>query len=37
VCTVADPTHFYSYRRDGTTGRFASLIWLDAARSTGPA
>lgn len=28
-CTVNDPTRFYSYRRDGQTGRFASLIWLE--------
>lgn len=28
LCTYADP-RFYSYRRDGVTGRFASLIWLD--------
>ncbi len=29
--TLADP-RFYSYRRDGArSGRFASLIWLDAA------
>lgn len=27
-CTVNDPTQFYSYRRDGQTGRFASLVWL---------
>ena len=26
-CTYADP-RFYSYRRDGVTGRFASLIWI---------
>ncbi len=29
-CTYTDPTRFYSYRRDGSTGRMASLIWLDA-------
>lgn len=29
-CTVREPQRFFSYRRDGTTGRMASLIWLDA-------
>jgi YfiH family protein len=27
-CTVSDAGRFFSYRRDGATGRMASLIWL---------
>jgi YfiH family protein len=27
-CTFTDEQRFYSYRRDGETGRMASLIWL---------
>jgi hypothetical protein len=27
-CTLADPARFFSHRRDGVTGRQASLIWL---------
>lgn len=29
-CTVHDSVRFYSYRRDGVTGRMASLVWLDS-------
>lgn len=28
LCTHADPARFYSYRRDGVTGRMAALAWL---------
>lgn len=27
-CTFSDPARFFSYRRDGNTGRMAGLIWL---------
>lgn len=27
-CTVADSERFYSYRRDGATGRMATCVWL---------
>ena len=29
LCTFEDEEHFYSYRRDGKTGRMASLIWIE--------
>jgi YfiH family protein len=28
LCTASDETRFFSYRRDATCGRMASLIWL---------
>lgn len=27
-CTASDPQRFFSFRRDGTTGRMATLAWL---------
>ena len=29
-CTVSDASRFFSYRRDGRSGRFAACIWLQA-------
>ncbi len=28
-CTYREGEHFYSYRRDGISGRMASIIWMD--------
>jgi YfiH family protein len=28
-CTYSEPEHFFSFRRDGQTGRMATLIWLE--------
>jgi hypothetical protein len=33
-CTATDATRFYSYRRDGRTGRMAALIWRKPEDST---
>lgn len=30
ACTVIDASQFFSYRRDGQTGRMASMIWLQS-------
>ena len=29
TCTASDPGRFFSHRRDGVTGRMATLVWLD--------
>lgn len=31
ACTFSDAERFFSYRRSGTCGRMASLIWIDSA------
>jgi YfiH family protein len=31
-CTYGNPERYFSHRRDGQTGRQATLIWLDAPR-----
>ena len=28
-CTASDASRFFSYRRDGVTGRMAALVWID--------
>ncbi len=30
-CTFSDPEHFFSHRRDRSSGRMASLIWIEPA------
>jgi copper oxidase (laccase) domain-containing protein len=30
LCTIGDAARFYSYRRDGRTGRMATLAWIAA-------
>jgi copper oxidase (laccase) domain-containing protein len=29
-CTFANDEDYFSYRRDGETGRMASLIWIES-------
>ncbi len=29
ACTVEDPDRYWSHRRDGRSGRMASLVWID--------
>ena len=36
LSTAAEPDRFYSYRRDGVTGRMASLIWIEPGAGAGP-
>ena len=31
LCTYTDRARFYSYRRDGVTGRMGTFIWLESA------
>jgi YfiH family protein len=28
-CTISEPAHFFSHRRDARTGRQASLVWIE--------
>ena len=28
-CTISEPQHFFSHRRDARTGRMATLVWFD--------
>ncbi len=28
ACTIGDPSRFFSYRRDGATGRMATIAWV---------
>ena len=35
LCTISDATRFYSYRRDGRTGRMATLVWMRERPASG--
>jgi copper oxidase (laccase) domain-containing protein len=28
LCTISDPSRFFSHRRDGRSGRIATLAWI---------
>lgn len=28
-CTISEPQHFFSHRRDGQSGRIATLVWIE--------
>lgn len=32
MCTLSDPSRFFSFRRDGTAGRMAALLWREDVR-----
>ena len=32
-CSVSEPSRFYSFRRDGVTGRMAAAIWIEPGRT----
>ena len=31
LCTISDPARFFSHRRDGRSGRIATLAWIEPA------
>jgi len=33
-CTFAEPERFYSYRRDGVTGRMATFAWIESSNQS---
>ena len=33
-CTFTEPERFYSYRRDGITGRMATFAWIEASNQS---
>jgi YfiH family protein len=33
MCTHSDPERFFSFRRDGTTGRMGAFVWLERGTS----